>query len=91
MRMREVRSPMAAASTRGEGRIAVFAEMVFRQPDGIETERLRPGDLIEGVAVEPFEGNRTRRRISEVVPESEIHAAFAHESLRDRKSSNTEW
>jgi hypothetical protein len=75
------------------GRVAVVAEVMLRQPDRVEAEPLGLDDLVEDLGVEPLERHGPRRRVAEVVPESEVHlschatSSSGHPSA-ERKSSS---
>ena len=78
----DAHAPRALADRGGDHQrrrcVAVSAEVMLRQPHRIEAERFGPADLFERRAIQRLERHRARRRIAEVVPESEVDVATAH-------------
>jgi hypothetical protein len=55
------------------GKVAVFDEVVLRQPDIIKPVVFAPRDLIEDFAVEPVGWLPPLRRVAEVIPKTKAN------------------
>ena len=73
MRIRFVRAATRSGYRHNRGEVAVFDEMVLREPNVVESVVIAPCDLIEGFRVESVRGLVPLRWVSEIVPKTKAY------------------